>query len=265
MTPLHVAVLFAVGVVSGAMNTVGGAGGAVAIPVLTGMLGNPVMGLATFRIGVVAQSAIGLEGFLREDGKLVVSWRQLGMFLGVGLVGGSLGALIATQVAPALYGLMVALGLTAIVALLARNWWLGRAAARDGEAGPRASAPPWRRPVQIAGLLAASAYGGFLHVGISFILLLVLQRGCGLKTVHALGVRSAIMLALNAIALAWMGLAGMVAWRHGVILAVGSVVGALAAVRLAVAQRERTLQTIILAMATLALLGVIVALVKSRG
>ena len=102
-----------------------------------------------------------------------------------------------------------------------------------------------------------------MHVGISFMLLAVLQRGFALSTVNALGVRSAIMLVLNAVALIWMGLAGMVAWRHGAILAVGSTLGAILAVRLAVAQRERTLKTIVLAMASLALIAAIAGLVTA--
>ena len=91
---LPLAALFAVGVVSGALNVVAGGGSFLTLPVLL-FLGLPAgEANATNRIGVLAQNLIGVWGFHRSS---ALNWRWAAAASVPALAGAAVGAWMALQ------------------------------------------------------------------------------------------------------------------------------------------------------------------------
>jgi uncharacterized membrane protein YfcA len=68
-------------------------------------------------------------------------------------------------------------------------------------------------------------YGGFLQVGVGFPLLALLVLHMGHPAVQANAIKLALTLGYTLVSLPMFALAGQVAWREGLVLAAGSMVG----------------------------------------
>jgi uncharacterized membrane protein YfcA len=89
-------------------------------------------------------------------------------------------------------------------------------------------APPEPRPAGPATYVLAvliGVYGGFLQVGVGFPLLALLVLHMGHPAVQANANKLALTLGYTLVSLPMFALAGQVAWREGLVLAAGSMVG----------------------------------------
>lgn len=236
---LPVLLILGAGFVAGFINTVAGGGSMLTLPALM-VLGLPAdIANATNRVGVLLQSIAGVRGF-HARGKLDPA--TIVPTLVPSLLGSLCGALLASflpvsLLKPTLLLTMIGMGLLMLVQ-------------------PQVVAPPpgtpvyalRERPQAWLGLFIAGIYGGFVQAGVGFILIAALAGGLRYDLVRANALKMAITGALTVIALAVFIARGQVLWIPGLVLAAGTVAGAVLSVRFAVNAPQSVLRWILFGM-----------------
>jgi len=202
-----------VGVVASAVNTIAGGGSLLTLPLLVALGLPPGLANGTNRVGVIMQVVTSVVTFHRRgfrDYGLV--WR----LLPATAVGAIAGAALATRMGDELLRLVFGVMLAAWAVLLVVR------------PGRFLHAPPQPRPLgPLAHVLAVlvGLYGGFLQAGVGFPLLALLVLYLGHPAVEANAAKGALTLGYTLVSLPMFAIAGQVAWREGLVLAVGSMVG----------------------------------------
>jgi uncharacterized protein len=224
----EILVLMGAGVVSGWVNTLAGAGGLVAIPALlfTG-LSAPVAN-GTLRIAIIVQCLVGAAGFRRAE---QLPGRPLAAILPVVVLGGALGAVVATHLpSRALEIIQLVVMVVMALALLVRaSWFLPKLG--EPHRGMSSAA--------MLGLLFAGFYGGLVLVAVL----------CGVMRfdlVRGNAIKLAATLMFNLVTLGIFAAADQVAWRRGAWLALGSALGALLAVRFALRHGQQAIRWVLI-------------------
>lgn len=240
LTLISVSLLIGAGFVAGFINTIAGGGSMLTLPALM-ILGMPAdIANATNRVGVLLQSLTGVKGFHRR-GKLAPS--SIVPTLVPSLLGSLAGSVLAsylpeTYLKPALLVTMLAMAAVMLIK-------------------PSTVAPAPGTPVRSMNpgawslLFFAGIYGGFIQAGVGFILLAALAGGLRYDLIRANALKLAITAALTAIALLVFVLRGQVLWIPGLVLAIGTVLGANMSVRFAINVPQSVLKYVLFAMVTL--------------
>lgn len=249
LTALMVGLLFVVGVLSGFINTLAGGGSMLTLPAMM-MLGMPAdVANGTNRVGVLMQSITGAKGFNDQD-RLD---RSAILPVLIPTVGGALaGSLMASfmpvwVLEPVLLGAMVAMALIMVI--------------RPETVAPPEGTEPYRladRPIAGVGLFLAGVYGGFVQAGVGFILIAALAGGLRYDLVRTNALKTVCTAIFSAVALAVFALRGQVWWIPGVVLAIGSILGAMASVRFAINVSQNTLKWILFVMVTASCAGALI-------
>jgi len=90
-------------------------------------------------------------------------------------------------------------------------------------------------------------YGGFIHVGVGYFLLAGLVLGAGYELVKANAVKVLIILLYSPFTIFIFFANGQINWAYGLIMAIGNVVGALIASRMAVKKGAKFVRWVIIA------------------
>ena len=249
LTALMAGLLFVVGVLSGFINTLAGGGSMLTLPAMM-MLGMPAdVANGTNRVGVLMQSITGAKGFNDQD-RLD---RTAILPVLIPTVGGALaGSLLASflpvwVLEPVLLGAMVVMALIMVI--------------RPETVAPPEGTEPYRladRPIAGAGLFLAGVYGGFVQAGVGFILIAALAGGLRYDLVRTNALKTVCTAIFSAVALAVFALRGQVWWIPGVVLAIGSILGAMASVRFAINVSQNTLKWILFVMVTASCAGAVI-------
>lgn len=242
LTLISAMALVVAGVIGGFINTLAGGGSMLTLPALM-MLGMPAdVANATNRVGVLMQSLTGVRGFDRE-GRL-----DAGAIMPVlipTLAGSLVGALAASflpvwVLKPTLLAAMVGMALVMLVF-------------------PSVVAPPegtrantlGERPLAALGLFFAGAYGGFVQAGVGFLLIAALAGGLRYDLVRSNALKLVCTAAFSVVALVVFVIRDQVLWIPGIILAVGTVVGAMLSVRFAISVPQTTLKWLLFVMVSI--------------
>jgi uncharacterized membrane protein YfcA len=89
-------------------------------------------------------------------------------------------------------------------------------------------------------------YGGFLHVGIGYMLLASIVIGAGFDLVKANAIKVFLVMMYVPFTLIVFSLNSQVNWKYGLTLAIGNVIGALVASRLSVSKGANFVRYVIL-------------------
>lgn len=239
LTPFFIALLLTTGLAAGIINVLAGGGSNLTIPALM-VMGLPAdMANATNRVGVMLQSLVGLRGFNNSD-RLERS--DMVPILVPTLFGGAVGAGIAsllsnTLLKPLLLGTMITLSVVMIVK--PKTIFPG-----PDERPKRIRDNPWAA----LGLFFTGVYGGFVQAGVGFLLIAALAGGLRYDLVRANALKLLCAAAFTAVALVIFISHGLVAWVPGLILGVGTMVGAQLGVRLALNVSQTALKWFLLCM-----------------
>jgi hypothetical protein len=212
------------GFIAGFINTLAGSGSLVTLPLLI-FLGLPAnVANGTNRVGVVFQNVVAVDSFHRQK---VMDWRR-GLILSIpAIIGSVIGAQIAvnldeTMMRRTIGALMVAM--LVVILVRPRRWLEGRPELADKPFG-------W---VQWLIFFAIGVYGGFIQAGVGIFLLAGLVLSAGYDLVRANAVKVLIVLLFTVSALAVFVMNQQVVWGIGFILAIGQMLGAWVAARMAV-------------------------------
>ncbi|AZQ83689.1 sulfite exporter TauE/SafE family protein [Colwellia sp. Arc7-635] len=240
--------LIVTGFIAGIINTLAGGGSNLTIPALM-VLGMPAdVANATNRVGVLLQSCSGIAGFKKHDR---LPTHDLPAIIGLTILGGIFGAATALIMSPeslkyVLLGSMIAM---AIIMLLAPALIIPEV----NTAPNLVSSTRHSWPI----LFAAGFYGGLIQAGVGFILLLALAGSLRYDLVRANALKLVCTLAFTAASLAIFIYQDLILWQPGLALALGNVVGAWLAVKIAITIEARTMKILILIMTALAAAAVL--------
>ncbi len=238
MTPVEVVIIAIGGLASGFINTLAGGGSAITLPILTEIVG-PNVANGTNRIAVQLANIAAVYGFARGE---KMEWRKTAPIIPVTIVGAGVGAWVATLLSADAIRTVIGLVLilVAVSVLVRPSRWVE---SREGEMAP------WLRSVVF---LVLGFYGGFIQAGIGFMLLAALVFGVGFDLVTGNAAKVLLIAAYTPIALVLFARAGQVDYAIGGVLALGQVVGAWIAARLAIEKGAGWVRWVLISAALLA-------------
>lgn len=224
--------LFAVGLVSGALNVVAGGGSFLTLPALL-FFGLPAAEAnGTNRVGVLAQNLTGVVGFHQSK---VMDWRW-GLSASIpALVGAAIGAWWALQMSDLGFRRLLS------IAMLAMTLWTVLRAPKP--VAKEHIGSPWH-PGTAAAFFLIGIYGGLIQAGVGFAVLAA-TTAAGMNLVRGNAVKLLTVLLLTILSLAIFASGGVVQWGYGLALGAGNVVGALVGVRLATRQGHAWIQRVV--------------------
>ena len=221
---IEITALIVAGVMVGFINTLAGGGSIISLSVLM-VLGLPAtIANGTNRIAITVQTLIASGSFKQQK---VLDTRR-GVILGIpALIGSVVGAWIAIDINENILekAIAVIMLIMLVFILYKPQKWLS---SKDELLKKKTSF------VQIILFFLIGVYGGFIHIGVGYFLLMALVFGIGYDLVKANAVKVFIVLIYTPVALLVFILNGQVNWEYGLIMTIGNVVGALVASRMAV-------------------------------
>lgn len=231
------------GIVAGIINMMAGGGSNLILPVLM-MFGVPAdVANGTNRVGVLMQSVSGTHGF-HKAGKLPTG--DLPGIMWPMMVGGVLGALVASFAPVDILKPMLLLTMLSVAAIVAfkPNLLLHE----PGTQPVRVADKPGARPI----LILVGMYGGFVQAAAGFLLLPALAGLLKYDLVRANALKVCCTFGFTLVALAIFVARGQVMWDVGIVLAVCSAIGARLGVKTAIKLQPETLRKILFAMTLVA-------------
>lgn len=243
---LIMALIVITGVISGFINTLAGGGSMITLPALM-LVGMPAdVANATNRVGVFMQSVTGAKGF---DDRDRLDKSAIGPVLVPTVLGALAGSLAASYLPvwilkPVLLACMISMALVMLI--------------RPETVAPPEGTRAYRlqeKPLAAAGMFLAGVYGGFVQAGVGFILIAALAGGLRYDLVRTNALKTVCTAVFSGVALIVFAFRDQVWWIPGMVLAVGSIVGAMLSVRFAVNVSQNTLKWILFVMVTITCVG----------
>lgn len=224
MSLLDYGILIIAGLAVGFINTLAGGGSTISLSVLMMMGLSPAMANGTNRIGIAIQNIVGVSSFKRQG----VLDSKKGLLLAIpATIGSIVGAFIAVDLNEAIFEkAMAVILLVMLVFVLFKPQNL----LKEQEELIRRKLN-WK---QYLLFFFIGVYGGFIHVGIGYFLLASLILGAGYELVKANAVKVLIVLIYTPFSLAVFIWNGMIDYKMGFTLAIGTSLGAYIASRMAV-------------------------------
>jgi uncharacterized membrane protein YfcA len=217
-------ILIIAGFAAGFINTLAGSGSILTLPLLI-YLGLPAnMANATNRVCIVLQNATGTATFHRNRMLDVRGALTLGV---PAVLGSILGALIAVSLEETTMRTVIGIVMALMAFLMVFNSerWLVDRVLLD------VYHPKWWHLVL---MFIIGIYGGFIQLGVGIFILVTLVMGIGYNTARGNAVKMAVILLLNLAALIVFQGKGQINWLLGLILALGSMLGAWVAAHYAI-------------------------------
>jgi uncharacterized membrane protein YfcA len=231
---LEFLILFSIGAVTGFINVMAGGGSTLTLPVLIFLGLDSSLANGTNRIGLLSQNVSGILSFKKEN----VSQLKLSIKLGLlTLPGAVIGAFYATKIDDLLFQKILGIVMIGVViTMLIPN--------AKGYIEEKISTKlPWAiYPIMVS----LGFYGGFIQVGIGFLLMLSLHRVLQLSLVYVNMHKVFIVLIYTVPALIIFIVTGNVNWFYGISLAAGTWTGAWWSAKFAVKRGEKIIKIVMI-------------------
>jgi len=228
------ALLVAVGVVAGFLNVLAGGGSLLTVPVMVfmGMPGPVANG--TNRIAILAQNLSAITAFSKKG----FSDFKLSLSLSACAVPGAIvGALLGVQLQGVWFNRILAVIMFAVMIMYFDKG--DSATARDGEPS---------RTQLIRGhimMVGVGFWGGFIQIGVGFIIMPVLNRVMGLDLVRTNMHKVFIIAVYTIAALAVFAAQVPIYWLAGAALAVGTSIGGYLGAHMSVSRGEKIIRQVL--------------------
>jgi uncharacterized protein len=245
MSLFHAVAIFSAGVVAGLINTVVGSGTLFTFPVLLGFGYAPVVANVSNTVGLVPSSAAGAFGYRRE----LSGQRNRTLRLAIASVlGGLAGAALLLTLPASAFKAIVPVFIAAALILILLQPRLSRALeARRERAREHGGA------LTMVGVFAAGVYGGYFGAaqGIMLLAILTLSLDDELQRLNALKVVLAGI--VNLVSGIVFVIVADIAWLPAVLIAAGSIIGAVIGARWGRRLSPRVLRGVIVVVGILAI------------
>jgi uncharacterized membrane protein YfcA len=236
MEPWQLVLLALAGLVSGFMNVMAGGGSLLTVPIMLFMgIPGPVAN-GTNRIAILAQNVTAATTFFRRgysDFKLSLSLAACSIP----------GAIVGAMVGVRLEGVWFSRTVAAIMLGVMLIMWLdrGNSAAADQQAEPSRTRLIWGHLLMVG----VGFYGGFIQLGVGFIIMPVLNRVMGFDLVRTNMHKVFIIGCYTAVALLVFATQVEMLWLVGLVLAVGNSAGGWLAARVQIKQGEQIVRKVL--------------------
>lgn len=228
MELIEIPFIILLGFIAAFLNTVGGGGSLVSVPILT-FLGLPITEAnATSRLAILAQNISAVGGFYSKKTQLPLSYSL--WLAAVSLVGGLIGARFATLITDQLFQLIFAGVMILAVLLLVFDPFKSRKQEENLDLKSRI--------IGISLFFFIGIYGGFIQAGIGFLVIAVLSNVNHFDLIKVNYIKVFVAIVYTGISLLVFALEGKVNWQVGGVLAIGHAFGGWFASRWSVEKGE---------------------------
>ncbi|MCL6612654.1 MAG: sulfite exporter TauE/SafE family protein [Peptococcaceae bacterium] len=218
MTATQATLIFLAGAAAGFVNTVGGGGSLISLPVLI-FLGLPsAVANGTNRIALMVQSVVAIEYF-RKKGYF---YPRLSIILGIpAVIGSILGAKVAISLSDEMFNKVLAAVMLTVMVLI-----IWRPEKKFLKSQGEENIKSWRLAAATLVFFGVGFYGGFIQAGVGFLIIaaLTLITGMSLVKVNSLKVFVTVIYMLASFLV--FVFSGKVDWVPGLVLAAGNAAGA---------------------------------------
>lgn len=215
MQPFELLLLAVAGVASGWINVIAGGGSLLTVPIMVflGMPGPVANG--TNRIAIIAQNIVAVGAFFSRG---FSDFRLSATLATAASIGAYAGASIGVALDGVWFNRTVAAVMIAVMAIMATG---------NGKtkAEPDASAKAKNLVLGHLLMIGAGFWGGFIQIGVGFLMMPILYRVMGLDLVRVNMHKVFIALVFSFVALAVFASKVAIMWEAGAALAVGNAVG----------------------------------------
>ena len=238
----HIPVVFTIGILAGFINTLAGGGSLLTLPMLIFMGLPTAVANGTNRIAIIAQCVFAVGGFKRKG----VSNFKLSLLFSIpGVLGAIIGAHIAVDISDILFKRVLAIVMMLVLGLIlldpAKRWHVNR---RTSGGNP-VSLGRNQLILTMIVLFFIGIYGGFIQVGVGFIIIAALTTITGFNLVVTNSHKVFIAGIYTIFALIVFAFNGMVCWTVGLFLAAGMGLGGWIGSHCAVAKGERWIRLVL--------------------
>lgn len=230
----HIPVVFTVGIIAGFINTLAGGGSLLTLPILI-FLGLPTaVANGTNRLAIMTQCLFAVIGFKRKG----VSNFKLSLLLSVpALIGAIIGAQIAVDMSDILFKRVLAVIMLLILGLILWN--------PRQDVGSMMSSGRNHLIITMIAFFFIGFYGGFIQVGVGFIIIAALTTIKGLNLVATNSHKVFITGIYTIFALIVFAFNGKICWTMGLCLAAGMGLGGWIGSHWVVARGERWIRLVL--------------------
>ena len=228
------------GIAAGWLNVMAGGGSMLTVPIMLFMGMPAAVANGTNRIGILAQNIAAVVAFFRQgysDFRLSLSLAT------VASIGAAGGAMIGVQLDGEWFNRLLALVMGAVMLIMA----LGKTPGTEGPSTKPRHHLLWGH----IAMLGAGFWGGFIQIGVGFILMPILHRILGLDLVRVNMHKVFIVLVYTVVALAIFASQVEIQWLAGLVLAVGTAIGGWLGAHSTVRHGERWIRRILFLTLTL--------------
>ncbi len=239
--------LFSVGTITGFINVMAGGGSTLILPLLIFFGLDASVANGTNRLGLLSQNIFGILSFKNENVSQFKLSLKMALFT---LPGAIIGAFFATKISNDVFEKMLGIVMIGIViTMMVPNSKKYINKKITGKV-------PWLiYPV----MFALGFYGGFIQVGIGFLLMISLHRVLKMNMLYVNFHKVFIVMIYTIPALIIFAITGNINWIYGISLASGTGLGAWWSAKVAVRKGEKVIKmvlTIAILLMSLKLLGV---------
>ncbi len=236
LTWIQVVLLISSGLLVGFINTMAGGGTIISISVLMFLGLPPVVANGTNRVAIIAQNITAVINFHR---KKLIDWTKafklsIPIILGT-VIGAYLGNKIPNDSFNYIFGGIAVF--FAISLIFQPDRWLNEK--KETLAKPIS-------PLLYILFFFIGIYGGFIHVGIGYMLIAALVLGTGNELIKANAIKNLLVLIYVPVSLVVFAYNGNVNWTYGLIHAIGNVIGAQLAAHFVVIKGARIIRYIMI-------------------
>jgi len=237
MEILNVGLILATGVAAGFMNTLGGGGSLLTLPMLI-FLGLPAaVANGTNRIALMVQNVVGVSNFRRKG----FFYPKLGITLAIPAVFGSFfGARLAISIPEELFQKILAVIMIVVMILI-----LTRPEKRFLKEIEGENLSTVRLVVSIFVFFGVGLYGGFINAGVGFVIIVALTLITGMSLVKINSLKLFIVLIYIFSSFIVFLVHGKVDWILGLTLAIGNAFGAYLGSNFAVSKGDKWIRVFI--------------------
>jgi len=215
MSSLHIILLFFAGLASGFINVIAGGGSSITLPLMIFLGLTPGEANGTNRISILMQSVAGVETFRRNK---VITFSEGWRLTLPSALGALAGALTAVELNEEVMKWSIVAFMTVVLLLVIfkPEVWIKEHAT---------NATASNKYLQMVIFFLIGFYGGFIQVGVGFMLIAGLVMGCGFNLVKGNAMKVLIVMVFTVIALLVFVADGRINWLVGVVTGAGSMLG----------------------------------------
>ncbi|MDF9795301.1 putative membrane protein YfcA [Catalinimonas alkaloidigena] len=234
---LDALVVVLAGFAAGFINTLAGGGSLIALSALIFMGLPPAVANATNRVAVFSQNVFGVLGFKSKG----ISSFRFSLWLGLSaLLGAAIGAKIAVDIDAELFNKLLALIMLIVVIFIVFN-------PNKGIIETVERMDKKHQALSIFLFFFIGLWGGFIQVGVGFLVIAVLSTVNRFSLVKSNSVKVFVILIYTVAALGVFIWEGKINWGYGLVLALGNSSGAWFASRWSVEKGDRWIKVFLIA------------------